>query len=850
MDKDPMTASNPKRGSGVALKGPKKRDGRQPKSAAVAPRSESRLQDRSGRRSGYLLLALFIVLAGGIIAIGYATFHGYSRNFRIKIGNRTAETLLVRREGDDVLFLNELKFQSGSALNLKFPLSASRLLAARAARGELGIMEGVDYRGVPVIGYALGVPDSPWFIVSRMDSAEAFGPHRARLWLMAGLLAAILLGAGAGFGLIWRQQRANYFRSRLEATRRLHDVSSRQEALLSAIPDIIMEVDANKVYVWANRPGLNFFGEDVIGKEASYYFEGEQETYLDVQPIFNGHEDVIYVESWQRRKDGEKRLLAWSCQVLKDASGNVVGALSSARDITEQTRVIEALRESEQKFRETVTFLDEGYYSASQEGLLLDHNPAFNRILGLDPNLDMKGRFLPDFWQNPEDRKPYLEELMVKGAIHSFLVKAKTAGGGRIVILANSHLVKDERSGVIRIDGAIIDFTNRQKAEDATALQAERMEILLDLHQRMDEPLGEILDFCLESTLKIVRSRLSFVGLMDEFESVLTIHAWSKEAMKKCAVDEKPLHFPIAGSGLWGECVRLRKPVIFNDYDAAWPGKKGCPDGHVSLKRLLCVPIFDGSRIVAVAAAANKETPYDQTDTAALTALMNKMWEMIRRKRAEEAIQASLREKEALLREVHHRVKNNMQVISSLFNLQSGHTLNQECREILKKGQTRIRAMSLVHEKLYQSRDLSKIDLAGYIQSLAVHLFHVYVVNPDQVRLETDFGDVSLDINSAVPCGLILNELISNALKHAFPEGRQGLIRIELSRGPDDQIVLRVADDGIGFPKDSDFRLAVSFGLQIVNLLVGQLDATLTLDRDQGTVITVTFRELKYAPRI
>jgi two-component sensor histidine kinase len=354
----------------------------------------------------------------------------------------------------------------------------------------------------------------------------------------------------------------------------------------------------------------------------------------------------------------------------------------------------------------------------------------------------------------------------------------------------------------------------------------------------------------LESTLKIVRSRLSFVGLMDEFESVLTIHAWSKEAMKKCAVDEKPLHFPIAGSGLWGECVRLRKPVIFNDYDAAWPGKKGCPDGHVSLKRLLCVPIFDGSRIVAVAAAANKETPYDQTDTAALTALMNKMWEMIRRKRAEEAIQASLREKEALLREVHHRVKNNMQVISSLFNLQSGHTLNQECREILKKGQTRIRAMSLVHEKLYQSRDLSKIDLAGYIQSLAVHLFHVYVVNPDQVRLETDFGDVSLDINSAVPCGLILNELISNALKHAFPEGRQGLIRIELSRGPDDQIVLRVADDGIGFPKDSDFRLAESFGLQIVNLLVGQLDATLTLDRDQGTVITVTFRELKYAPRI
>ena len=185
-----------------------------------------------------------------------------------------------------------------------------------------------------MVGYARSVPDSPWFIVARIDSDEAFGPLRKRLWLMTGFLTAILLGAGACFGLIWRQQRTNYFRSRMEATQRLHAISSRQEALLSAIPDIVMEVDANKIYVWANKPGLNFFGEDAIGKEAAYYFEGEQKTYHDVQPIFNGLENVVYVESWQRRKDGEKRLLAWSCRVLKDAAGNVVGALSSARDIT------------------------------------------------------------------------------------------------------------------------------------------------------------------------------------------------------------------------------------------------------------------------------------------------------------------------------------------------------------------------------------------------------------------------------------------------------------------------------------------------------------------------------------
>jgi PAS domain S-box-containing protein len=388
--------------------------------------------------------------------------------------SRTAETLLVRREGDDVLFLNELKFQSHTALNLKFPLSDSRLLGVRAARGEQGIAEGLDYRGVPVIGYVRGVPESPWFLVTRMDIAEALSPLRLRLWLMIGFITAILLGAGAGFGLVWRQQRANYFRARLEATQRLHAVSSRQEALLSATPDIIMEVDANRVYVWANRPGLIFFGEDVIGKEAAYYFEGEQETYHTVQPLFNGLEDVIYVESWQRRKDGEKRLLAWSCRVLKDSAGNVVGAISSARDITEQTRVAEAWRESERKFRETVKFLDEGYYSASPEGLLLDHNPAFNRILGLDPDLDMKGRALPDFWQNPEDRKPYVAELMAKGSIRNYLIKAKTAGGERVVVLANSHLVKDEKAGLVRIDGSFIDFTDREKAEEMILASEER----------------------------------------------------------------------------------------------------------------------------------------------------------------------------------------------------------------------------------------------------------------------------------------------------------------------------------------------------------------------------------------
>jgi PAS domain S-box-containing protein len=219
------------------------------------------------------------------------------------------------------------------------------------------------------------------------------------------------------------------------------------------------------------------------------------------------------------------------------------------------------------------------------------------------------------------------------------------------------------------------------------------------------------------------------------------------------------------------------------------------------------------------------------------------------RKRMGEAVQASLREKETLLREIHHRVKNNMQVISSLLNLQAGHVADEEARRTLKESQLRIRSMALIHEKLYQTRDLSKIDFASYLQSLAAYLFQFFKVDADQIRLESDLEDVHLDINAAVPCGLLVNELISNALKYAFPGGRKGTVRIRLRQETDGTLKLRVADDGVGFPKELDFRHAESFGLQIVALLIEQLEGTIALEGNDGTAFAVAFRERAYKPR-
>ncbi|MHB8054379.1 MAG: histidine kinase dimerization/phosphoacceptor domain -containing protein [Candidatus Aminicenantales bacterium] len=212
------------------------------------------------------------------------------------------------------------------------------------------------------------------------------------------------------------------------------------------------------------------------------------------------------------------------------------------------------------------------------------------------------------------------------------------------------------------------------------------------------------------------------------------------------------------------------------------------------------------------------------------------------RNRMDKNLRDSLREKDVLLQEIHHRVKNNMQVISSLFSIQARHIENPECRQILKEGQSRIRSMSLVHEKLYQSGDLSKIDLPGYIESLAVHLFQAYLIEPDQVRLETDFEKIALDVNLAIPFGLILNELISNALKHGFAKGRKGVLRIRLRRGAGGEVMLRVTDNGAGIPTSFDFRKSETFGLKVVNLLVNQLGGVFDLDRIGGTSFIVTFR--------
>ena len=208
-----------------------------------------------------------------------------------------------------------------------------------------------------------------------------------------------------------------------------------------------------------------------------------------------------------------------------------------------------------------------------------------------------------------------------------------------------------------------------------------------------------------------------------------------------------------------------------------------------------------------------------------------------------ESLRSSLKEKEVLLKEIHHRVKNNLQIVISLMRLQSRAFSEERVRAALKDLETRIRAMALVHEHLYHSSDLAKIGFKDYLKGLCEELFRTYRADAGRIALEIDAEAVALDIERAIPCGLIINELLTNAIKYAFPGDRKGVIRIAIRNTPDSGVEIVVSDDGIGMPETLDIRKAKTLGLQLVTTLAeNQLKGRFELERAGGTRFRIQFR--------
>jgi PAS domain S-box-containing protein len=712
----------------------------------------------------------------------------------------SAETLLIRRDGNDALYVSDLKFQGNSALKLRIPLSSKNVPAVMAVLGQEGIVEGRDYRGAPVFAFVHAIPDSPWFLEARIDRAEVFAPLRKRLLELILVVGALLLGSGAG--LVWWHQSIRFYRERDRAREAIAILSSHQEALLSAIPDIIMEVDENKVYTWANQVGREFFGEDLVGKEAAFYFVGEQDTYDLVRPLFRGDESVFYMESWQRRRDGEKRLLAWWCRVLKDRDGNVTGAISSAHDITDIREAEKALQASEDKFKYIFEHSIVGK-SFTLPGGEISVNKAFCDMLGYTAD-ELKTRK----WQeltHPDDvestQKALDRILYGEQGSARFEKRYIHKNGSSIWADVSTTLRRDSDGRPIYFMTSVIDISKSKRAE---AAQHESEEQFRSLYEN--------------STIGIYRTNPAGKILLANpaLVKMLGYSSFAELASRNLVEEGFEPSYP---RQLFLEKFAEKDEVL--GLEAAWKRR----DGSV-------IHVREGTR--AVRDAGGVILHFDGT-----------VEDITERKLAEGKLRNSLAEKELLLKEVHHRVKNNLMTIIGLIKMQGTKANIAMFNPLLLELEGRVRAMALVHECLHKSEDLAHVDLQNYIETMSAHIRAQFGADRDiDLSVHAVGVDVGLDI--AVPCGLILNELIANAYKYAFPGDKPGsgsgkcMIKATVDH-EDGTLILTVADNGVGLPAGVNWKNPTTVGHQLVRMLSQQLNGTLKLDRSAGTCFSLKF---------
>lgn len=360
-------------------------------------------------------------------------------------------------------------------------------------------------------------------------------------------------------------------------------------------------------------------GTGLDGTEAAEIILGVK----DVPVVFlSSHTEPAIVEKTER--------ITSYGYVVKNSSPTVLYAsIKMAFKLFEAKR---SIQQNEEKYRNLVE-LSPYLIAIYRNREILYINGAGARMLGSAAPEPVVGKSVDDFFL-PGEAEP--QNGSVKGSDRR---RIRTAGGDVIDIeVVEIPLLFENEPAIQMIAHDITEHTmleKRRRIEDAT------INVLLELHQKANSPAKELFDFMLEASLQLTRSVFSFVGFMSEDESDMSIHAWSKGAMESCSVQGPPMHFPIAEAGVWGECVRRRKPVIINTYQDDVPGKRGCPAGHVPITRFMIVPVFDGDRIVAVGAVANKEAPYDSFDAQTLLVIFERMWGNVRRRRSEENLRRS-----------------------------------------------------------------------------------------------------------------------------------------------------------------------------------------------------------------
>ncbi len=456
---------------------------------------------------------------------------------------------------------------------------------------------------------------------------------------------------------------------------------------------------------------------------------------------------------------------------------------------------------------------------------------------------DMKMLFpddlsLPEVYNFPEEHRSNFETVM----------NTKNGKFVPVLISVTPIIFNSRKLGMLCVGSDITKLKQDELHKSmATQQTIERQNILLELFQKDLSDLHETLQRITESSSKTLDVDHVSIWLFnnDKTKIICKDRYNIKDNSHKQGYILKAADYPIYFEAIKKfhniTAVNAQKYHYTSEFNEIYFKQKG-------IFSLMDVPIWLEGDLVGMLCHENCKIRHwtfeDQDLASSMAQLISLGLEAFKRKKAEEKLKTSLDEKELLMKEIHHRAKNNLQIISSLLNLQSRYIDDKEALDVFKESQNRARSMALIHEKLYNSSDLRKINFGEYIRSLTMELFSSYQISPG-IKLNIDADDINLDINTSVPLALIVNEIVANSLKYAFLGKKTGDIFVRFGK-KSDELQLTIGDNGIGFPNNIDFKNTDSLGMQLVNSLTDQINGKIILDRTDGTKFVINFKEKFY----
>lgn len=600
---------------------------------------------------------------------------------------------------------------------------------------------------------------------------------------------------------------------REETEHRLRETQKFTSLLIESSLDMIMATNTNDQITEFNNAATVQFGysDDEIKGKSPRLLYAHEEDYVRVQKelkekgTFSGEVENVH-------KDGHTFTSYLAASYLKNEDGEIQGAMGVSRDITAAKEANRKITEQSAKINSIFQSSSHLIWSVDQQKKLTSFNKNFSdtliEVYNIRPRLNFKIITDESFTTREYNRlwsRKYDQALAGKSQhFETSIVDMDGKERWQEIFL---NPIYDDEGKVTEVSGIGQDITYKKDAERQIKDQAAKISSIF-------ESTSHMMIWTLDKQFRITSYNRNFARSCSRIMGVEVETGMDFSKLIQPYITEKDFDILTANirSAIKGKPQLFEGLMTDKDSETLW------------IEAFLNPIYLELGKIREISCLAHEVTE---------------------KKESEQKIKQSLQEKEVLLKEVHHRVKNNLQVISSILNLQSSYVKDENTLEILKESQNRIKSMSFIHESLYQTKNFSSIDFSDYILNLSKNLVHSYRVYNDQVDLKLDIDKVYLNLDQAIPCGLIVNELVSNSLKYAFPEGRSGEIRINLS-AQGKEVMLNVADTGIGLPRDFDYRNTDSLGLQLVVTLVEQLDGEIDLrtGKGEGTKYLITFGQI------